>query len=222
MNWKEFLKSNRKIAAILILLPLALSLLSLAQGILIADESAKTIIGTFILSFIPAIYIAASLLIKAKKVLTYYYVIFLPVTIIELALFFILGIIPVDNFLSMEQSLQMLVIYIIASTIVKSLLINPAFLVFLPRYIMEKKKNLYLSLFFPFIALTLVNIYPIAFLGRFMVALSSPDAVWFALTTFDIYSILDITVLTEILLVSALAYTFYRIFSNMLRNRKKK
>ncbi len=222
MDWKEFWNPNQEIAKSLILIQVLIIAISVGIGIFYLRTGQPDLkyvfhIGGFIGAIVPAAFIAASLLLKPKKALIYYAVIAIPLEIYNIIALFLIGAIP--PYIIGTQWM-----FLVSESIILSLVLFPIFLIYLPSYLKKMKANLFASLFVPYLALSLVNLYPWAFLKDYVTNLTEIGE--FAplsstISDFDFYAILKAGVLAEMALVFILSYVFYRKFSKMMEHSKR-
>jgi hypothetical protein len=162
MKWKDFLKPNWKIAITVTLVPwlviISESFLLRYQPIPNFNITVELLIGPLV----PALFIAASLLLKFKKILGYYLIVFIPYTIILFALYIATGALP----LSMP-SLQTFYMAIL-EPLVLNFVIGPVFLLWLPQKMKSAKFSNYATVFLSSAAFLMVNKYIFTLIFSFL------------------------------------------------------
>jgi len=153
MKLKRFLDPNPKIALTIIFIPFLFYCSSLLIQVYftksvsfetyfqILESHGMKIVLTIIYCIIPALFIASSLLLKTKKIFSYYLVPFLTFTIFEILMIIMSGAIPITQLDKVPGNLLPIMLHGLISTPIIYLIINPFFLIWIPKQI-AKKVNL--------------------------------------------------------------------------------
>jgi hypothetical protein len=163
MKWKNFLKPNWKIAIFVTLVPW---LVIISESFLlrypITILNFTITVELFIGPLVPALFIAASLLLKFKKILSYYLVVFIPYTIILFSLYIAMGALPLSI-----PSLQLFYMAILEPLVI-NFLIGPIFLLWLPQKIKSMKFSNYATVLLSSVTFLMVNKYVFSLIFSFL------------------------------------------------------
>lgn len=204
MRLKEFWKPNKKIALILILIPLFIKLLSLfVNYVPIPFDNKNLFFELLVGPIVPGMFIAASLLLKFRKTLYYYLTFFLPYVLLVISIL-LFTVIRTSSLLGV--STLNFIFLTTAILVVTNLVINPIFLIFLPFKL--KLKNVYAKIFIADVAFYFVSKYVYSFVLNEI--LKNPMYV----STQDIAS--DLVYMS---LIFVFAFLFFGKFSKMLKKK---